>query len=216
MAALADGSGSREPWFSYINFSGAEPAADEKTPAPADFIQRYRSGAKEVDAQIAQVLDTLKQRGLLEKTVVVITAEHGVEFNDTGKGQWGAGSSFSQPQLHVPLVIHWPGTPAQTINKLTGHNDVMRTLMQRLLHVKTTAKDYSQGEDLFAAQRRNNWIATGDSNLLVITTPTQTLVLDNNGNYRAYDKDDKEIKDEKPQLALLLQVLTDVKRFIAN
>ncbi|CAI0713832.1 MULTISPECIES: LPS biosynthesis-modulating metalloenzyme YejM [Serratia] len=208
--------GSREPWFSYINFSGAEPAADEKTPAPADFIQRYRSGAKEVDAQIAQVLDTLKQRGLLEKTVVVITAEHGVEFNDTGKGQWGAGSSFSQPQLHVPLVIHWPGTPAQTINKLTGHNDVMRTLMQRLLHVKTTAKDYSQGEDLFAAQRRNNWIATGDSNLLVITTPTQTLVLDNNGNYRAYDKDDKEIKDEKPQLALLLQVLTDVKRFIAN
>lgn len=42
-----------------------------------------------MDAQIARVLDTLKQRGLLDKTVVVITAEHGVEFNDSGKGQWG-------------------------------------------------------------------------------------------------------------------------------
>lgn len=208
--------GDKEPWFSYINFSGAEPAEGAKTPAPADFIQRYRTGAQDVDAQIAQVLDTLKQRGLLDKTVVVITAEHGVEFNDSGKGQWGAGNGFNQAQLQVPLVIHWPGTPAQTISKLTGHNDVMRTLMQRLLHVKTAPKDYSQGEDLFTAQRRNNWIATGDGNQLVITTPTQTLMLDNSGNYRVYDHNGDEIKDEKPQLALLLQVLTDVKRFIAN
>ncbi|EMB4111457.1 LPS biosynthesis-modulating metalloenzyme YejM [Serratia nevei] len=208
--------GDKEPWFSYINFSGAEPAEGAKTPAPADFIQRYRTGAQDVDAQIARVLDTLKQRGLLDKTVVVITAEHGVEFNDSGKDQWGAGNGFNQAQLQVPLVIHWPGTPAQTISKLTGHNDVMRTLMQRLLHVKTAPKDYSQGEDLFTAQRRNNWIATGDGNQLVITTPTQTLMLDNSGNYRVYDHNDDEIKDEKPQLALLLQVLTDVKRFIAN
>jgi hypothetical protein len=208
--------GDKEPWFSYINFSGAEPAEGAQTPAPADFIQRYRTGAQNVDAQIALVLDTLKQRGLLDKTVVVITAEHGVEFNDSGKGQWGAGTGFNQAQLQVPLVIHWPGTPAQTISKLTGHNDVMRTLMQRLLHVKTAPKDYSQGEDLFTAQRRNNWIATGDGNQLVITTPTQTLMLDNSGNYRVYDQNGDEIKDEKPQLALLLQVLTDVKRFIAN
>ncbi|AGE19148.1 DUF3413 domain-containing protein [Serratia marcescens] len=212
---LAD-QGSKEPWFSYINFSGAEPTEGDKKPVPADFIRRYRTGAQDVDAQIGQVLDTLKQRGLLDKTVVVITAEHGVEFNDSGKGQWGAGTAFNQAQLQVPLVIHWPGTPAQTISKLTGHNDVMRTLMQRLLHVQTAPKDYSQGEDLFTAQRRNNWIATGDGNQLVITTPTQTLMLDNSGNYRVYDQNGDEIKDEKPQLALLLQVLTDVKRFIAN
>lgn len=192
--------GSKEPWFSYINFSGAEPAEGDKTPTPADFIRRYRTGAQDVDTQIAQVLDTLKQRGLLDKTVVVITAEHGVEFNDSGKGQWGAGSAFNQAQLQVPLVIHWPGTPAQTISKLTGHNDVMRTLMQRLLHVKTAPKDYSQGEDLFTAQRRNDWIATGDGNQLVITTPTQTLMLDNSGNYRVYDQNGEEIKTRNRSL----------------
>jgi membrane-anchored protein YejM (alkaline phosphatase superfamily) len=212
---LATQSGN-SPWFSYINFSGAKfPEGDNKL-SPEAFTQLYRTGAKDVDAQIDQVLATLKEKGLLDKTVVVITAEHGIEFNDTGKGNWGAGSSFNRSQLQVPLVIHWPGTPAQTINKLTNHNDVMRTLMQRLLHVKTPANDYSQGEDLFAAQRKNNWLATGDGSLLVITTPTQTLTLDGNGTYRAYDQDDNEIKDEKPQLALLLQVLTDVKRFIAN
>jgi membrane-anchored protein YejM (alkaline phosphatase superfamily) len=114
------------------------------------------------------------------------------------------------------LVIHWPGTPAQSINKLTSHNDVMRTLMQRLLHVSNAANDYSQGEDLFTAQRKNDWLTSGNRSLLVITTPTQTLLLDNNGSYRAYDQKGKEIKDEKLPLALLLQVLTEVKRFIAN
>ncbi|AHG18710.1 membrane protein [Chania multitudinisentens RB-25] len=202
------------PWFSYINFSGAG-LESEKTP-PDEFIQRYRAGAKAVDTQIAQVLATLEEKGMLDQTIVVITAEHGVEFNDAGKGDWGAGTRFTRSQLQVPLIIHWPGTPAQTINKLTNHNDVMRTLMQRLLHVRTPANDYSQGEDLFAAQRKNDWLATGNRSLLVITTPTQTLTLDSNGTYHAYDRDDKEIKDEKPQLALLLQVLTDVKRFIAN
>lgn len=92
----------------------------------------------------------------------------------------------------------------------------MHTLMQCLLHVKTAPKNYSQGEDLFTAQRYKNWITTGDSTRLVITTPTQTLVLDNNGIYHTYDKNDQEIKAEKLQLTLLLQVLIDIKRFIVN
>ncbi|MFC0225427.1 LPS biosynthesis-modulating metalloenzyme YejM [Serratia aquatilis] len=203
------------PWFAYINFSGNKLPSGSAT-QPDAFRQSYRSSAQNVDAQIAQVLATLQEKGLLDKTVVVITAENGVEFDDTGKGNWGAGSNFSRAQLQVPLVVHWPGTPAQTINKLTNHNDVMRTLMQRLLHVKTNANDYSQGEDLFAAQRKNNWVASGNRSKLVITTPTQTLVLDGNGSYHAYDQNGNEIKDEKPQLGLLLQVLTDIKRFIAN
>ncbi|WP_156292582.1 LPS biosynthesis-modulating metalloenzyme YejM [Serratia oryzae] len=202
------------PWFSYINYSGTDLQNSDKTQDA--FIQHYRMAAKDIDAQIAQVLATLKEKQMLDNTVVVITAENGVEFNDSGKGDWGAGTRFNRSQLQVPLIIHWPGTPAQTINKLTSHNDVMRTLMQRLLHVSTAANDYSQGEDLFAAQRKNDWLATGNRSLLVITTPKQTLLLDSNGSYHAYDQDDKEIKDEKPPLALLLQVLTDVKRFIAN
>uniref|UniRef100_UPI0035C6AFEA LPS biosynthesis-modulating metalloenzyme YejM n=1 Tax=Serratia quinivorans TaxID=137545 RepID=UPI0035C6AFEA len=210
---LAD-QNSNGPWFSYINYRGTEPAANEKTPAPADFIQRYRAGAQDVDAQIAQVLSTLKERGVLDKTVVVITASHGIEFNENGT--WGSGNAMNRRQLQVPLIIHWPGTPAQSINKLTDHADVMTTLMQRLLHVTTSPADYSQGEDLFAAKRRHNWVTTSDDGTLIITTPEQTLELESNGDYRAFDTDGKRIKDQKPELGLLLQVLTDEKRFLAN
>ncbi|WP_127958128.1 LPS biosynthesis-modulating metalloenzyme YejM [Serratia microhaemolytica] len=187
------------PWFSYLYLTGNN--------AP-------KAKAKQgVDAQLAQILATLQQQQLLEKTVVVITAEHDLSTaNDKEKGRDG----FHRYQSRVPLVIHWPGTPAQSINKLTSHPDVMRTLMQRLLHVKTSASDYSQGEDLFAAQRRNNWIVSGNDHQLVITTPTQTLVLDSSGKYSVYDHNGEELLEQKPQLTLLLQVLTDIKRFIAN
>ena len=116
----------------------------------------------------------------------------------------------------MPLVVHWPGTPAQRITRLTDHQDVMTTLMQRLLHVSTPANEYSQGQDLFTATRRHNWVTAANSNTLAITTPQMTLVLDQNGNYKSWDAQGEKIRDQKPQLSLLLQVLTDEKRFIAN
>ncbi|MBF3339776.1 alkaline phosphatase/sulfatase family protein, partial [Leptospira borgpetersenii serovar Hardjo-bovis] len=82
--------------------------------------------------------------------------------------------------------------------------------------VRTPAYEYSQGEDLFSPARRNNWVVSADNNTLAVTTPQMTLVLDNNGNYRMYDLRGERMKDDKPQLSLLLQVLTDEKRFIAN
>ncbi|WP_159280963.1 LPS biosynthesis-modulating metalloenzyme YejM [Rahnella variigena] len=205
------------PWFSYVNLNGISAALrqdSESVPTGNTFIHRYQAGALSVDDQIKSILQSLKDRGELDKTVVVITASHGIEFNENGT--WGSGNAMNRRQLQVPLIIHWPGTPAQIINKLTDHADVMTTLMQRLLHVTTSPADYSQGEDLFAAKRRHNWVTTSDDGTLIITTPDQTLELESNGDYRAFDTDGKRIKDQKPELGLLLQVLTDEKRFLAN
>jgi len=51
---------------------------------------------------------------------------------------------------------------------------------------------------------------------LAILTPELTLVLNQNGNYQTWNVQGEKIQDQKPQLSLLLQVLTDEKRFIAN
>ena len=194
------------PWFSYISYDGL----NDLDSNAEDFSRRYLRSASKVDQQIQQVLDRLKEKDLLKNTVVVITAQRGVALNDHDN------SKGNRAILQVPLVVHWPNTPAQQVNKLTNHQDVMTTLMQRLLHVRTAPGEYSQGEDLFAAQRRHNWVASTEAHQLVITTPQITLVLDNNGSYQAYDRQGERLKDHKPQLALLLQVLTEEKRFIAN
>ncbi|MBN7123046.1 hypothetical protein BSU01_15190 [Erwinia billingiae] len=193
------------PWFSYLSLDGN----DTPDNGGKNIARRYSRTAADVDKQIQQVLTTLQEKGLLDKTVVVITAEHGVALD-------GDDSLGNRANLQVPLIVHWPNTPAQQVNKLTDHQDIMTTLMQRLLHVSTPAADYSQGEDLFAAQRRHEWVASTNERQLVITTPDVTLVLDNSGSYTAWDKNGHRLKDHKPQLGLLLQVLTEEKRFIAN
>ncbi|WP_159564746.1 LPS biosynthesis-modulating metalloenzyme YejM [Budvicia diplopodorum] len=204
------------PWFSYIQYSNSDLQKVDGSKTPDDFIRRYRASAKDVDQQIAEVMETLKQRGLSENTVVVITAAHGIEFNDAKRGDWGFGKNYSRFQLGVPLVIHWPGAPAQQIDKLTGHEDIMRTLMERLLHVKNAASSYSRGEDLFADRRRYQWVTAGDARQLVVITPEQTILINTNGRHKTYDLNFQRQENEKPNLTLLLQVLTDVKRFIAN
>ncbi len=194
-------------WFSWVSFNGTA-TFDIDTPG---FARKYTRAAADVDAQIARVLDALRASGKMDNTVVVITAGRGIPAN-----QQDTTFDWSRSRLHVPLVVHWPGTPAQRITRLTDHQDVMTTLMQRLLHVSTPANEYSQGQDLFTATRRHNWVTAANSNTLAITTPQMTLVLDQNGNYKSWDAQGEKIRDQKPQLSLLLQVLTDEKRFIAN
>ncbi len=194
-------------WFSWVSFNGTN-IDDSNQQA---FARKYSRAAGNVDDQINRVLNALRDSGKLDSTVVIITAGRGIPLSEEEET-----FDWSHGHLQVPLVIHWPGTPAQRINALTDHTDLMTTLMQRLLHVSTPASEYSQGQDLFNPQRRHYWVTAADNDTLAITTPKKTLVLNNNGKYRTYNLRGERVKDEKPQLSLLLQVLTDEKRFIAN
>ncbi|HAX7400406.1 TPA: cardiolipin transport protein PbgA [Escherichia coli] len=194
-------------WFSWVSFNGTN-IDDSNQQA---FARKYSRAAGNVDDQINRVLNALRDSGKLDNTVVIITASRGIPLSEEEET-----FNWSHGHLQVPLVIHWPGTPAQRINALTDHTDLMTTLMQRLLHVSTPASEYSQGQDLFNPQRRHYWVTAADNDTLAITTPKKTLVLNNNGKYRTYNLRGERVKDEKPQLSLLLQVLTDEKRFIAN
>lgn len=194
-------------WFSWVSFNGTN-IDDSNQQA---FARKYSRAASNVDDQINRVLNALRDSGKLDNTVVIITAGRGIPLSEEEET-----FDWSHGHLQVPLVIHWPGTPAQRINALTDHTDLMTTLMQRLLHVSTPASEYSQGQDLFNPQRRHYWVTAADNDTLAITTPKKTLVLNNNGKYRTYNLRGERVKDEKTQLSLLLQVLTDEKRFIAN
>ena len=194
-------------WFSWVSFNGTN-IDDSNQQA---FARKYSRAVGNVDDQINRVLNALRDSGKLDNTVVIITAGRGIPLSEEEQT-----FDWSHGHLQVPLVIHWPGTPAQRINALTDHTDLMTTLMQRLLHVSTPASEYSQGQDLFNPQRRHYWVTAADNDTLAITTPKKTLVLNNNGKYRTYNLRGERVKDEKPQLSLLLQVLTDEKRFIAN
>lgn len=173
-------------WFSWVSFNGTN-IDDSNQQA---FARKYSRAAGNVDDQINRVLNALRDSGKLDNTVVIITAGRGIPLSEEEET-----FDWSHGHLQVPLVIHWPGTPAQRINALTDHTDLMTTLMQRLLHVSTPASEYSQGQDLFNPQRRHYWVTAADNDTLAITTPKKTLVLNNNGKYRTYNLRGERVKE---------------------
>ena len=58
------------------------------------------------DAQFGKFLNKLDEMGLSEDTILVVTSDHGEEFQE--HGSWGHGHSVYQELLHVPLLMRWP------------------------------------------------------------------------------------------------------------
>lgn len=84
------------------------------------------------DVHFAALMEGLKQRGLYDETMVVITADHGEEFWD--HGSVGHGHSVYDELLHVPLIVRVPGlTEAQQrVPDAVGLVDVMPTMLDAL------------------------------------------------------------------------------------
>ncbi len=101
-------------------------------PMPQAFAD-YKTSVMFDDGLIGQVLADLETRGLADNTVVLISADHGEEFNENGDGVKGHGSGYSRAQLGVPMLLAWPGIDHGPVTHRTSHYDVAPTLMWRLL-----------------------------------------------------------------------------------
>ena len=77
-------------------------------------VDLYDGTIHYVDAAIGRLIDALEARGVLDSTLVVITADHGEEFWD--HGTFFHGQSLYNEQLHVPLIMRLPaGAAAGTV-----------------------------------------------------------------------------------------------------
>jgi arylsulfatase len=83
--------------------------AGEYTPTPADVAQirnLYYAGVSQADAMIGEILDVLEREGVLENTLVIVTADHGEELGD--HGLWEHNFMY-ETNLRVPLIVALPG-----------------------------------------------------------------------------------------------------------
>jgi len=93
---------------------------------------RYNAGVREMDFHLMQLFKQLKERGLWENSLIILTADHGEALCE--HGLWDHGYSLYQTDLHVPLVMRWPGVvPAgKRVRRLASLIDVMPTLLEQL------------------------------------------------------------------------------------
>ena len=71
-----------------------------------DMIKGYDGDIAFGDHYFGRVLDTLKQRGLYEDSLIIFTADHGEEFFEHGHG--GHGRTLYESLVHVPLIVKFP------------------------------------------------------------------------------------------------------------
>ena len=137
---------------------------------------RYLTAVHYVDSLLGRVLDDLQHRKLLESTVVIVTSDHGMEFDENGLGFTGHGTAFDELQMRTPLVIRWPGRRPERITHRTSHNDLAPTLVTELFGCTNPPSDYSSGHSLFSGVAWDWLIGAGYEDFALIEPDRVTVV----------------------------------------
>lgn len=76
----------------------------------APMVDAYDASLRYLDDQLAALFARLESWGLLERTVVVVTSDHGESFGE--HHDLGHSNGVYQTEVHVPLVLRLPGQRA--------------------------------------------------------------------------------------------------------
>ncbi len=131
-------------WFAH---EGPPPLPELTEPDVAFVSDYYDAEIHEVDAGIGRVLQTLRDSGQWERTIVAFVADHGEGLGD--HGHYHHGYTLFDDQVHVPMIVRIPGTAApRSIERPVSTVDLMPTLLGLL---GIPAPDDAQGVDRLAA-----------------------------------------------------------------
>jgi arylsulfatase A-like enzyme len=102
----------------------------------------YDEKINDVDERARLFIEEIQNLGLLNNTIIVLTADHGTEFYEHKR--FDHGFSLYDELIHVPLVFWLPNTKAATVieDQVRGI-DIMPTLLD-LLEIKVPKKVKAQ------------------------------------------------------------------------
>jgi len=130
-----------EPFFLWIHYWDPH---DLITTPPPDAVESYVQLASAgggrpnpydaevlyVDDRFAPVVDALRADGRYDRTFVVVTADHGEGLGEHG---WHAHRLLYEEQVHVPLILRWPGGPrGRDVSASVRTTDIVPTVLDVL------------------------------------------------------------------------------------
>lgn len=139
--------GSQEQkWFGWVHlFDPHQPYLPPSPYKEQYAADPYSGEVAYVDAQLGVLFDFLQKKRLLEKTVIILTADHGEALGEKGEDTH---SYFAYNNtIHVPLFVYIPGRKPEKFAKNVCHTDIFPTICA-VLNLETPA--HLQGESLLA------------------------------------------------------------------
>jgi arylsulfatase A-like enzyme len=93
-----------------------------------DVALPYDAEVRLLDQLVGRFVRRLEAEGILERTVVIITGDHGEAFGEHGTG--GHGTMLYDEVMRVPLILRGPGVPrGRRVPEPVGLVDVMPTVL---------------------------------------------------------------------------------------
>ena len=173
----------KQPFFGFLYYDPGStwPPPVELADAEAELGDaarsraQYQRGMQFMDGEIDQVLQALAAAGVADNTLVILTSDHGWEFDENGLGYIGHATNFSPWQLVSTLMLRWPGKSPQVFTHRTAHQDLPVTLLQELFACSNPARDYASGQNLFSGNSWD-WLVAGSYNTYAIVEPDKVIV----------------------------------------
>jgi arylsulfatase len=131
-------------WYTDVN-QGRRRATPEEL---AHLVRLYDGNLAYADAQIGAIRRALEASGLLEKTVVIVTADHGEQLGEHGYISHSA--QVYEQSVHVPLIVRLPagkGPRGARVRALVDHLDLAPTVLD-VLGVPMPSGGRFQGKSL--------------------------------------------------------------------
>ena len=109
-----------------MNLTYAMPENDRR-----HLISQYDGGIAYLDSQIGKLLSRLKELGLYETSLIIITSDHGECFGE--RNLINHGVSVYQDQIYIPLIIKYPNNnQGHIVDDLTSVVDLVPTILDVL------------------------------------------------------------------------------------
>lgn len=182
-----------------------------------------------MDSIIATIVGQLKDSGLLDKTLIVITGDHGEMLGENG-GPVGHGWAFTPELGNVPLIIMNPARHGYHVNGTLGSQiDILPTLLD-LLGIPQSGSELYEGTSLYSANadpKRTIYLNTYEqfgileSGLLFCGNRNERTRIETQGRFFSYTNNDAQTifrkLDHAPVGNTNLTVsISDFDRFQAN
>jgi arylsulfatase A-like enzyme len=99
-------------------------------PVRALAMDAYDNGLASIDDRLGELFGELRRRGVLERTVVIVTADHGEGFGE--HGLFDHGQSLYRPEVRVPLLIALPSGQAagRVVDRFISLRDIPATIAE--------------------------------------------------------------------------------------
>ena len=194
------------PSIADVNYFALNKQADR-----VPFYNRYRNSVHYDDSLVGEALEAIKAAGIADNTVIIITGDHGQEFNDNGDNFWGHNSNFSRYQTGVPFIWYQPGRAPAVYQHRTSHFDVMPTLLHEVLGCSVPFDQISVGAPLFDPSPREVMVMS-DYDEFAIVQPDRVAAVKRSG-VSVFDSRYRPLRNSQVAPDVIAKALEQKQRF---